>query len=105
MIYRMTFAASCAALLLSGCADTIQASSGPSLGGASSGPGSPAIQQLVEEKPHSENAAWGAAAIAGARGDGKPTIRRDATSPNSIGDAPRGVNGVPLVQPPNKGGA
>lgn len=104
MLYRFKLGASCAVLLLAGCAE-IQAPSGPSLGGATSGPGSPAIQQLVEEQPHSGNAGWGAATIVGAKGDGKPSIQRGGPASNSIGNAPRSVNGVPLIQPNNKGGA
>lgn len=100
MIPRFTFGVSCAVLLLTGCAE-IQAPSGPSLGGATAGLGSPAIQQLVEQRPHSGSAGWGTAAIVGATGDGKPVVQRGGPASNSIGDAPRSINGVPLIQPHN----
>ncbi|MBL6077005.1 hypothetical protein JMJ56_03240 [Belnapia sp. T18] len=77
--------------------------SGPAPTTATSGPGSPPLQQEIYRQPHSTNAGAGTATISGGDTQGRPQVTRDGTT------AGPGVGGVPEDYRPmrnrsNKGG-
>jgi hypothetical protein len=83
---RMTLLSLAAAAALVGCAE-----SGPAPTTATTGPGSPPLQQRVFEQPHSPNASAGVPTITGSNAQGRPNIERSGAAPGDVG----GTNSAP----------
>lgn len=83
---RMTLLSLAAAAALVGCAE-----SGPAPTTATTGPGSPPLQQRAFEQPHSPNASAGVPTITGNNGRGEPSIQRGGAASGDVG----GTNSAP----------